>query len=91
LTIVAVNVFEKWGGKKHPSRMTRFLRRTEPKFKLVVGNAGILMAFGNIERIPSLIIYDRRGKEIWRFVHRQGATKMSATAQDIKSALNLLP
>ncbi|HFC04457.1 MAG TPA: redoxin domain-containing protein, partial [Rhizobiales bacterium] len=78
LTIVAVNLFEAWGGKRNPARMKRFLKRTEPEFFVIKGNEAIRRAFGNIERIPTLVVYNRQGNEVWRFVHKQGATKMSA-------------
>ncbi len=90
LTIVAVNLFEKWGGNDNPQRMSRFLKRTKPEFYVIDGSKRIQQAFGNIERIPTLVVYDRQGKEVWRFVHKQGATKMSATAKDIRSALSAL-
>ncbi len=86
-TIVAVNLFEKWGGKENPARMAKFLRRTDPRFYVVKGNKQIARAFGNIERIPSLVVYDPAGEEVWRFVHLRGATKMSANAGEIKAAL----
>lgn len=87
VTLVAVNLFERWGGKDNPLRMKRFLKRTKPQFPLVKGTKKIAKAFGNITRIPSLVVYDHAGKEVWRFIHLQGATKMSATAEEIASAL----
>ena len=87
VTIIAVNLFEKWGGKENPLRMARFLKRTKPAFYVVKGNKQIAKAFGNIERIPSLVVYDPKGKEVWRFIHLQGAAKMSANADEIKAAL----
>ncbi len=90
LTIVAVNLFEKWGGNDNPQRMARFLKRTNPKFYVIDGSERIQKDFGNIERIPTLVVYDRKGIEVWRFVHKQGATKMSATAEDIRTALKVL-
>ncbi len=86
-TIVAVNLFENWGGKVNLKRMARFLKRTKPEFYVVKGDKKIAKAFGNIERIPSLVVYDPKGKEVWRFVHLRGAEKMSATAGEIKEAL----
>lgn len=86
-TIVAVNLFENWGGKENPVRMARFLKRTKPEFYVVKGNKKIAKAFGNIERIPSLVVYDPKGAEVWRFIHLVGATKMSATAKDVRTAL----
>ena len=87
-TIVAVNLFEKWGGKEDPVRMARFLKRTKPDFYVVKGNKQIAKDFGKIERIPSLVVYDPKGKEVWRFIHLRGAEKMSATASEIKAALD---
>lgn len=88
LAIVAVNVFENWGGKENPARMARFIRQTKPQFPLVRGNQEMRVIFGNIERIPSLIVFDADGREVWRFVHERGALKTHATARDIKAALN---
>ena len=87
-TIVAVNLFEKWGGKENPARMAKFLRRTKPAFYVVKGNKEIAKAFGNIERIPSLVVYDPKGEEVWRFIHLRGAKKMSANAEEIEAALD---
>lgn len=88
LGIVAVNAFEAWGGAKNPARMKRFLARTKPEFTLVEETEGVLAAFGNVTRIPTLIIYDRKGREVWRFVHEVGAVKMSATLEDIETVLS---
>ena len=87
LGIVAVNAFEAWGGKKNPVRMARFLARTRPEFPMVESSGEILRVFGNVERIPTLIIYDAEGREVWRFVHEVDATKRSASVEDIRSVL----
>ena len=87
LTIVAVNIFEKWGGKENPVRMARFLKRTKPQFFVVKGSEAMAKGFGNITRIPSLIVYDPKGEEVWRFVHLKGAKKMSATTEEIVKAV----
>ena len=85
-TIIAVNIFEDFAGK-NPARMQRFLSRTSPEFPVVKGSAEIRAAFGNVSRIPTLVVYDRRGRESWRFVHEQGATKMTAGLDEIIAAL----
>ncbi|MGI9412880.1 MAG: TlpA family protein disulfide reductase, partial [Hyphomicrobiales bacterium] len=90
LAIVAVNAFEAWGGKENPARMARFLKRTEPSFYVVKGSDEILKVYGNIERIPTLILFDAQGREAWRFVHERGAAKMSASADDILAVLKRL-
>ena len=86
VTIIAVNIFEDFGGK-NPARMQRFLSRTSPEFSVVKGTAEIRAAFGNVSRIPTLVIYDSRGRESWRFVHKLGATKMTADLDEIVAAL----
>ena len=88
LAIIAVNAFEAWGGAKNPARMKRFLARTKPAFTLVEESEGVLAAFGGVARIPTLIIYDRDGREVWRFIHEVGAVKMSATLEDIQTVLS---
>ncbi len=88
LAIVAVNAFEAWGGAKNPARMARFLARTKPVFPMVEADDGLLRAFGGVTRIPTLIIYDRDGREVWRFVHEVDALKRSATVEDIQSVLS---
>ncbi len=86
VTIIAVNIFEDFAGK-NPARMQRFLGRTNPEFPVVKGSAEIRAAFGNVSRIPTLVVYDRKGRESWRFVHEQGATKMTADLDEIVAAL----
>ena len=85
--IVAVNVFERWGGQDNPQRMQRFLARTKPEFALVRGSTGIRAAFGGVERIPTVVVYDRAGREVWRFVHARGATKTHASLDEMRAAL----
>ena len=87
LAIVGVNVFENWGGKENPARMSRFIAQTQPLFPLVKGTPAMRALFGDIERIPSLIVFDAAGREIWRFVHARGANKTHATMAEIETAL----
>ena len=85
-TIIAINVFED-NYDKNPARLKRFLETTKPTFPVIKGNAQTRKAFGNITRIPTLIVYDKTGKENWRFIHKEGATKMSAELDEIVDAL----
>ena len=86
VTIIAVNIFEDFAGM-NPARMQRFLGRTNPEFPVVKGSAEIRAAFGNVSRIPTLVVYDKKGRESWRFIHKQGATKMTADLDEIVAAL----
>ncbi|MEX3011890.1 TlpA family protein disulfide reductase [Hoeflea sp. TYP-13] len=85
--IIGINVFEDFGGVENPQRMERFLDRTQPQFPLVTGSKEIRAAFGNIDRIPTVVVYGKSGQEVWRFVHERNATKTHATADDLIGAL----
>ncbi len=87
VSIVALNVFETFGGTENPARMARFLNRTMPQFHVVRGSPELRALLGGVERIPTLIVYDTQGREAWRFVHERDAEKMSATLDDITAAL----
>lgn len=86
-TIIAINVFEDEFGK-NPARLVKFLKFSKPEFTVIKGNAQMRKAFGDITRIPTLIVYDRHGEESWRFVHERGAEKMSADLDEILAALS---
>jgi thiol-disulfide isomerase/thioredoxin len=76
--IVAVNLFEAWDDDD-AARLRRFLALTKPSFALVKGTDETVQAFGNVDRIPSVFVFDSEGRERWRFIHLRGATKVSAT------------
>ena len=87
ITVIGINQFEAWGGKKNPARMARFLADTTPRFALIEGSETLRVAFGDIERIPSVIVIGTNGKEAWRFVHERGSNKTHATIDDLTSVL----
>ncbi len=87
VAIIAVNAFEAWGGKENPARMARVLKKTSPNFPVIKGSEEIRRVYGDVKRIPTLIVFDADGREAWRFVHEEGATKMSATSEEILAAL----
>lgn len=86
-SIVAINLFEDFGGKKNSARMAVFIDRTAPKFPLVIGSERMREAFGDIDRIPTVVVYGQSGNEVWRFVHERGAEKTHATLEDLVAAL----
>lgn len=85
--IIAINLYEDFGGVKNPQRMARFIERTAPQFPLLKGSDDIREAFGNIDRIPTVVVYGRSGDEVWRFVHERNAEKTHATEADLVAAL----
>ena len=89
VSVLAVNLFEDFGGKKNPTRMQRFVERTAPRFGMIEGSEDIRIAFGDIDRIPTVVVYGLSGREVWRFVHERGAEKTHATLEDLRQALEL--
>ncbi len=87
VAFIGVNLFENWSGDSDPARMARFLAKTSPNFPLVQGSEDIAFAFGQVDRIPTLVVFDAAGNETWRFVHARGASKTHATADEIIAAL----
>jgi len=87
--IIGINLFEDFGGKKNPQRMARFLKSTDPQFPLISGSDAIAEAFGNIDRIPTIVVYGKSGREVWRFIHVRDAAKTHATMEELVKALAL--
>lgn len=89
ITIVAVNAFEAFDSNDE-ARMQKFLEATDPSFPLVKGNDETLALFGNVNRIPTLYVFDRHGKQAFNFIHARGATKRSVDAEELTKALQPL-
>jgi thiol-disulfide isomerase/thioredoxin len=87
LVIVAVNRFEEWNADENPHRMKRFFARTQPPFSVVGGDGSIARAFGGVERIPTVFVFDRSGDPIFSFVHLRGATKQSVGLEELEAAV----
>lgn len=80
--IVAINVHESWAGADHTGRLRRFIGRTKPRFTVVRGTDDIAAAFGGVRQIPSLFMFDRRGRLAYRFRNsRRNAISENTEAQ----------
>jgi len=90
VAIVAVNWFENWGNYKSGKRLKRFLASTKPQFPLVEGTKSLSDKFGGIDRIPTLFVFDRNGREAFSFVHLQGAEKMHVETEELIGVLDAL-
>ena len=90
VAIVAVNWFEDWGNYKSGKRMQRFLASTKPQFPLVEGTKTLTDKFGGVDRIPTLFVFDRNGREAFSFVHLQGAEKMHVETDELIGVLDAL-
>ena len=72
LAIVAINLSEDWDPRNAKKRMDRFLTSTGPEFSLVSGDKVIMERFRGIDRIPTLFVFDRSGREAFTFVQLRG-------------------
>ena len=88
VTIVGVNLFEDFGGLSSPAKLARFIHRTQPAFPLVKGDDRVQRAFGDVDRIPSVFVFDRRGRQVWHFRHAPGASKTHVTEAELTTVLN---
>ncbi len=87
LTIIAINVFEEFD-ENDEIRMARFLNDTQPKFSVVKGNERVKRLFGDVQRIPTLLVFDPDGKPVMHFIHARGAKKRSVTDSELRIALS---
>ena len=86
LRIVAVNVFEQFDDND-VARMQRFRELTRPRFPLVKGTAETRRRFGDVARIPTVFVFRGDGRPAMHFIHRRGATKMTATLEELRAAV----
>ena len=89
LTVIAVNLYEDWFGVDE-ARLQLFLETYDPKFYVVEGNDTIKAAFNNVDRIPTLFVFDRSGQLSYRFIHESGASKRHVTAEELMAMLEKL-
>ena len=78
LAIVAINLSEDWDPRNAKKRMDRILTSTRPEFSLVSSDKVIMERFGGIDRIPTLFVLNRSGREAFTFVQLRGPKKIHA-------------
>ena len=88
LRIVAINQFEDYAGTQDGgARLDRFLIDHAPRFSVIRGSDAIGAAFEDVQRIPTVFIFDGSGKKRFHFIHAQGATKMNPTLAELRAVL----
>ena len=88
ITVVAVNVFEEFDNND-ATRMAKFLETTKPEFTVLKGTELSRKLFGNIRRIPTLLIFDQGGELAFNFIHVQGAGADQQSVND-EELLNVI-
>ena len=87
LTIVSINVFEEWAGGIDGLRLKQFLDRHAPQFPVLRGSDATKGLFGGVTRIPTVILFERSGRPMLRFVHMNGAEKTHLTEAELEAAI----
>ena len=88
--IVAVNVFETFDGLSSPAKLEAFLDDVDPSFPILKGNAETRRAFGNLDRIPTMFLFDREGTPAYVFRHERDAEKTHLTEAELRRVVEPL-
>ncbi len=88
--IVAINLFEDFGGLSSPVKLERFLDKYDPTYSVLSGTDATARAFGGVRRIPTLYVFDRAGHPAFGFVHEIGATKTNVGARELAAVIDAL-
>ncbi|HJS32811.1 MAG TPA: TlpA disulfide reductase family protein [Alphaproteobacteria bacterium] len=88
LAIVAVNLFEDWEGAAVDGlRLKRFLDRYAPRFPVVRGSDETKRLFGDVARIPTVLIFHRSGAPALRFIHLENAAKTHLALDELEAGI----
>ena len=90
LAIVAVNLFEDWGNLSDPARLDGFLARHDPPFAVVRGEARTGALFGDVSRIPTLLLFGPDGAAHLHFVHERGSAQTYVGYDRLKIVIDSL-
>jgi thiol-disulfide isomerase/thioredoxin len=88
--IVAINLFEDFGGLSSPAKLERFLDKYDPTYRVLSGTDAAARALGGVRRIPTLYVFDRAGRPAFHFVHETGATKTHVGADELAAVIDAL-
>ena len=88
--VIAVNVFETFDGLSTPAKLETFLDETAPSFPILKGNAETRRVFGNLDRIPTMFLFDRKGGLDFVFRHERDAEKTHLSEAELRAVIDPL-
>ena len=87
VTVVSINIFEDFFGEDGGLRLRGFLAGKAPQFPVLGDGEAVAEAFGEVTRIPTLLVFDRQGTASLHFVHAEGSKKTHASLEEIAQAV----
>lgn len=87
LSVIGINLFEDFGGRTNEAALSRFLDQTRPTFPILRGDETVADAFGGVDRIPTVMVFDRSGMMATRFVHQRGAAKTHLELDELRAVV----
>lgn len=88
--VVAVNVFETHDGLSTSTKLEAFLDDVAPIFPILIGDDEARRVFGNLDRIPTMFLFDRNGAPSFVFRHERNAKKTHLTEEELRRAIEPL-
>ena len=89
LEIVAINLLENAPGfEDDGKRLERFLGRHTPVFPVVAGLPETAGLFGNVDRVPSVFVFDRQGHPRLHFARAEGSEKTHPDLSELRRAVS---
>lgn len=90
LQIIAVNVFETHDGLSTPAKLQAFLEEMTPSFPILKGDAQTRRVFGDLDRIPTMFLFDREGAPKFIFRHAPNAEKTHLSEAELREQIEPL-
>ncbi len=87
VTVLTVNIFELTSGFTDTTRLARFLDRKDPPFAVLGDGETVASLFGEVERIPTLFVFNAQGDPVLQFIHARGATKTHVGGAELRAAI----
>jgi thiol-disulfide isomerase/thioredoxin len=88
--VIAINWFQSWEGLGGPEKLRIFLERYDPPFAIVEGDKTTVRDFGEVTRIPTLLVFARDGRNAFHFIHRWKAKKTHVTLEEMEATIKSL-
>ena len=88
--VIAVNVFETHDGLSTSAKLEAFLDDVAPIFPILKGDAETRRIFGNLDRIPTMFLFDRDGQPNFIFRHERNAEKTHLTERELRDVISPL-